>query len=62
MSTTTDSFVQIGFPAPRPDPAPGCGVCRALVKQRDEAEARSDKSGVIDCNVELRNHPHGSPE
>lgn len=36
---------------------PNCEVCRALVKERSDAQARGDSSKVSDCNVELRKHP-----
>ncbi|GHF57796.1 hypothetical protein GCM10018783_28970 [Streptomyces griseosporeus] len=48
------------LPLDRPEPAAGCGVCRALAKQRAAAERVGNLSGVSDCNVEIRNHPHGS--
>lgn len=48
-------------PFPRPDavPYPGCDVCAALVRQRAAYRRARDASGVTDCNVELRRHPHG---
>ncbi|WP_240137797.1 hypothetical protein [Streptomyces sp. MUM 178J] len=45
-------------PGDVPDPAPGCGVCAALAQQRAAALAAGDRSKAVDCNVELRNHPH----
>jgi hypothetical protein len=56
-----DPAVELPLPeAPPPaEPAAGCDVCAALVKQREEARARGNHSAVVDCNVELRNHPHG---
>ncbi len=41
-----------------PAPTPGCLVCAALAKQREDARNRSDASLVSDCNVEPRRHPH----
>ncbi|MEU5024726.1 hypothetical protein [Streptomyces milbemycinicus] len=41
-----------------PSPAKGCGVCAALVKQRDVAAKNSNVITVQNCNDELRNHPH----
>lgn len=47
------------FPVPDPDPAdPNCDVCGALVAQRTECYRHGDLSGVVDCNVEIRQHPH----
>ncbi|WEB42840.1 hypothetical protein MOV08_28705 [Streptomyces yunnanensis] len=45
-------------PVPEPEPVTGCDVCGALVQQRAQARAVGDRSKVIDCNVELRRHPH----
>ncbi|MFJ9619870.1 hypothetical protein [Streptomyces noursei] len=36
----------------------GCDVCGALAKQRAAARAAGDESKVIDCNIEMRRHPH----
>ncbi|MFF7294912.1 hypothetical protein [Streptomyces sp. NPDC008265] len=47
------------FPVPDPDPAdPTCDVCAALVVQRAAYHRLRDLSGVVDCNVEIRRHPH----
>ncbi|MBH1933304.1 hypothetical protein I5Q34_03200 [Streptomyces sp. AV19] len=46
-------------PADEPEPVPGCDVCVALVVQRTEARRAGDLSRAVDCNVELRQHPHG---
>ncbi|TSB25291.1 hypothetical protein FNJ62_13185 [Streptomyces benahoarensis] len=37
----------------------GCDVCRALAGRREEARRQGDLSRVSDCNVEIRQHPHG---
>ncbi|MGW7108977.1 hypothetical protein ACWGHU_22735 [Streptomyces xanthophaeus] len=37
---------------------PGCDVCGALVAQRADHYRLGDLSGVVDCNVEIRRHPH----
>ncbi|MEU5129612.1 hypothetical protein [Streptomyces mobaraensis] len=42
-----------------PAPAPGCDVCAALARQRVVARRDGDFSRVVDCDVELRRHPHG---
>ncbi|WP_249374631.1 hypothetical protein [Streptomyces sp. I05A-00742] len=46
-------------PVKGPAPEPGCDVCEALARQRDAAGRAGDLSRVVDCNVELRRHPHG---
>lgn len=61
--TTTRLWRQVPqrdpFPKPDPKPAPNCAVCAALAKQRTEYYRFRDFSGVVDCNVEIRQHPHG---
>ncbi len=48
------------FPVRDPNPVdPTCDVCAALVMQRTEYYRLRDRSGVVDCNVEIRQHPHG---
>ncbi|MGK5640204.1 hypothetical protein ACSNOK_18100 [Streptomyces sp. URMC 126] len=42
-----------------PVPAPGCDVCEALARQRAVARRAGDFSRALDCDVELRRHPHG---
>lgn len=53
--------LSLRFPG-NPPPAPGCGVCAALAKERGEAAAEGDGSRVSDLNVEIRNHPHARSE
>lgn len=36
----------------------GCGVCGALVDQRETARGAGDLNKVRSCNAELANHPH----
>ncbi|MFB7913554.1 hypothetical protein [Streptomyces sp. NPDC056061] len=43
-----------------PGPVDGCDVCAALADQRAAAQRAGDLSRVVDCNVELRRHPHPS--
>ncbi|UKY50993.1 hypothetical protein [Streptomyces inhibens] len=50
------------FPAPEPEPVAGCDVCAALARQRAAARAIRDKSAMVDCNVEIRRHPHSKRE
>lgn len=59
--TTMDLPAPVHLPRPTdpPAPAPGCGVCAALAEQRETARTAGDLSRASDCNVELRNHPHG---
>lgn len=54
--TTMDPPVILGLPHDEPIPPADCGVCAALARQRTEARARGDMSGVSDFNVEIRNH------
>ncbi|MFF4601912.1 hypothetical protein ACFY12_04015 [Streptomyces sp. NPDC001339] len=52
--------VHLGEPVsvPEPEPVAGCDVCSALAGQRAAARAVGNLSIVIDCNIELRSHPH----
>ncbi|WSZ87085.1 hypothetical protein OG584_21885 [Streptomyces sp. NBC_00859] len=50
--------VHLAPPLPFPKPAPGCGVCGALVSQRQTARDRGDLSAAADADAEIRNHPH----
>ncbi|MGW7636358.1 hypothetical protein [Streptomyces decoyicus] len=56
--TTMAPPVHLSPPLDRPAPATECDVCAALAEQRAEAERKGNFSAVVDCNVELRNHPH----
>lgn len=57
---TMSAPVQLGdpFPALEPTPVERCGVCAALAKQREEYRRARNMTGVTDCNVEIRQHPH----
>ncbi|WSD70442.1 hypothetical protein OG978_25525 [Streptomyces sp. NBC_01591] len=55
-STSMDPPVQLSLPRTPPVPAPGCGVCAALAKQRTTAYGNGDMSAVSDYNVELAAH------
>lgn len=57
MSGNLTPPVQLGEPLPHPKPAAECDVCRALVHERQVAEAQGNLSKVSDVNIELRNHP-----
>lgn len=52
----------LGDPLPVADPAPtpSCAICVALGKQRETARMWGDLSTVVDCNVEIRRHPHAT--
>ncbi|MFF4606646.1 hypothetical protein ACFY12_28420 [Streptomyces sp. NPDC001339] len=50
--------VHLGVPKPDPEPAPGCDVCGALARQREDAQRSGDMSMASDLNIEMRNHPH----
>ncbi|GES30343.1 hypothetical protein San01_28300 [Streptomyces angustmyceticus] len=50
--------VCLPLPPDAPEPAEGCDVCAALVKQRAEARASGDCSAASDRNVEPAAHPH----
>ncbi|QEV54642.1 hypothetical protein CP981_26100 [Streptomyces platensis] len=54
--TAMQGPVYVMVPESPPEPAEGCDVCDALVRQRREAQARGDRSAVSDCNVELAAH------
>lgn len=56
--TTMGPPVQLAVPPMPPLPVPGCAVCSALTRQRQEARDRGDYSAVTDAYVEIRNHPH----
>ena len=56
MSGSVTPPVHLGEPRPDPKPAAECDICQALVNERQLAEARGDKSKVVDLNIELRNH------
>ncbi|MFD4413174.1 hypothetical protein [Streptomyces sp. NPDC058476] len=58
MKTTMNPPVTLAMPIDAPPPAPGCGVCRALARQRANAIAAGYPSRATDCNIEIRNHPH----
>ncbi|MFE4758464.1 hypothetical protein ACFRIB_51390 [Streptomyces mirabilis] len=60
MTTAMDDPVDLPLPPDWPKPAPRCGVCGALARQRAEASAVGDYSKVSDCNVEIPQHssPH----
>lgn len=59
--TTMDPPVTLRDPTSPPRPAPGCDVCAALDKQRDQAERAKNTKLATTCEVEMRNHPkHGA--
>ncbi|MEV5288546.1 hypothetical protein [Streptomyces albidoflavus] len=42
------------------EPAPGCKVCTALAREREEALAYGDRSKAYEVSREIRNHRHVS--
>ena len=54
--TTMSPPVHLALPTEAPRPTPGCDVCAALARQRSVAYREGDRSGVSDCNVEIRAH------
>jgi hypothetical protein len=56
--TTQELPITLGLPLAPAAPAPGCGVCGALARQRAEAVEEGDLSRATDYSVEIRNHPH----
>ncbi|MFM9811588.1 hypothetical protein ACKI16_24135 [Streptomyces scabiei] len=62
QQTTQDPPVTLPDPTRPPRPAPGCGVCQALDKQRAEAEQDRDISRATMFEVEIRRHPRHQAE
>ncbi|GGK48111.1 hypothetical protein [Streptomyces flaveus] len=56
QQTTQEPPIDLGVPLPEPKPAPGCGVCASLARDREQARRVGDLSKVSDCNIEIRNH------
>jgi hypothetical protein len=57
--TTMDPAPVLGLLPPDPHPVAGCGTCLRLARKRQAARAAGNGSGVSDCNVLIRAHPHG---
>lgn len=55
--TTQEPPITLPDPTRPPKPAPGCGVCAALDKQRAAAERAGDVRKATSCEVEIRHHP-----
>ncbi|MET9290877.1 hypothetical protein [Streptomyces sp. NPDC003077] len=59
MSLPDDRFVPpLANPPLEPVPMDGCDVCRALVRDREQAHKTGRLDVVRSCNAELQNHPH----
>ncbi len=58
MKTTMSPPVTLAMPIDAPPPAPDCGVCSALARQRAQAITAGDPSRATDCSIEIHNHPH----
>lgn len=56
--TRTSASPAVLVAALEPVGVEGCGVCGALVDQRETAHGAGDLSKVRSCNAELVNHPH----
>lgn len=61
-NTAMQGPVFLTDPLTPPEPLPnfGCDVCATLGRQREAARNSGDPSAVSDCNVEIRQHPHGA--
>lgn len=59
--TTMAAPVHVVSPLAAPEPTPGCDVCRALARERQEAAGSGNWSTVTDCNIELRRHHREHP-
>jgi hypothetical protein len=57
QQTTQEPPVTLPDPTRPPRPAPGCGVCGALDKQRAAAEREGDIRRATMFEVEMRRHP-----
>ncbi|MEH0633808.1 hypothetical protein [Streptomyces bottropensis] len=62
QQTTAEEPVTLPDPTRPPRPAPGCGVCAALDKQRAQAEKNKDTRRATMFEVEMRRHPKHLPE
>lgn len=62
MRTDLDPPITLGLPLDQPEPPAGCGVCKALARQRAKAAEAQDMSRVSDLNVEIRNHHQMRPQ
>ncbi|MFB7591694.1 hypothetical protein [Streptomyces sp. NPDC056169] len=49
-------------PVPPAVPAPGCATCAAASERERYCRRKHDHSAAADFRVEIRNHPHGTPE
>ncbi|MEU6215717.1 hypothetical protein ABZ891_38225 [Streptomyces sp. NPDC047023] len=52
------SAVHVTLPRLDPEPVPGCGRCVGAAARRTVCRRAGDWSGVSDCNVVMRRHPH----
>lgn len=60
--TTSEPPIELPDPTRPPRPALGCGVCKALDKQRAAAEKDGDVRRATMFEVEMRRHPRHREE
>lgn len=58
QQTTPEPSITLPDPTRPPRPAPNCGVCAALEKQRAGYQQAGKIRKATECEVEIRNHPH----
>ncbi|GAA2639266.1 hypothetical protein GCM10010425_49060 [Streptomyces spororaveus] len=52
------AVVHVTLPRLDPKPVPGCPRCTGAAARRSMYRRTGDLSGVSDCNVVIRRHPH----
>ncbi|WP_327732513.1 hypothetical protein OG749_45490 [Streptomyces nojiriensis] len=52
------TVVHVTLPQLDPQPAPDCPQCAGAANRRADCRRAGDMSGVSDCNVVIRRHPH----
>lgn len=60
--TAPEPPVSLPDPTRPPRPAPGCGVCQALDRQRAQAEEDKDIRRATMFEIEMRRHPRHREE
>ncbi|MFF4391961.1 hypothetical protein ACFY0G_35155 [Streptomyces sp. NPDC001552] len=50
--------VHVTLPRRDPEPAPGCPQCAGAAVRRAVCRRAGDLSGVSDCDIIVRRHPH----
>ncbi|MFE5495276.1 hypothetical protein ACFQ7Z_35690 [Streptomyces virginiae] len=54
--------VHVTLPRLDPQPVPGCPRCAGAAARRAVRRRAGDLSGVSDCNVDIRHHPHAGEQ